>query len=189
MSRKLGIRELKKQLSNYDKDELIKLISDLYKNNQSAQQQISMIIDPATTSDVAATYKKRKDAGIWGHYIDLHSAKSAVSEFKKICHDDFAVIDMMLYYVNSCVQLSLNVGDIDAPFYNSLVSMFGNAVKLINKQNDRAKFEDIKPVIENIIAATSRFGWGVYENLTDLYYEIDFIAECDDDFELCPPTK
>ena len=58
MSRKLGIRELKKQLSNYDKDELIKLISDLYKNNQSAQQQISMIIDPATTSDVAATYKK-----------------------------------------------------------------------------------------------------------------------------------
>lgn len=58
MSKKLGIRELKKQLSNYDKDELIKLISDLYKNNQSAQQQISMIIDPATTSDVAATYKK-----------------------------------------------------------------------------------------------------------------------------------
>ena len=67
--------------------------------------------------------------------------------------------------------------------------MFGNAVKLINKQNDRAKFEDIKPVIENIIAATSRFGRGVYENLTDLYYEIDFIAECDDDFELCPPTN
>ena len=49
MSRKLGIRELKKQLSNYDKDELIKLISDLYKNNQSAQQQISMRTDPATT--------------------------------------------------------------------------------------------------------------------------------------------
>lgn len=123
MSRKLGIRELKKQLSNYDKDELIKLISDLYKNNQSAQQQISMIIDPATTSDVAATYKKRIDAGIWGHYIDLHSAKSAVSEFKKICHDDFTIIDMMLYYVNSCVQLSFNFGDIDAPFYNSLVSV------------------------------------------------------------------
>lgn len=75
--------------------------------------------------------------GIWGHYIDLHSAKSAVSEFKKICHDDFTIIDMMLYYVNSCVQLSFNFGDIDAPFYNSLVSMFGNASKT-DKQTERS---------------------------------------------------
>ena len=98
----------------------------------------------------------------------LSIAQKPIQEYKKITNSPNALIDLMVFYVELGVKFTIAYGDIDAPFYSSVESMFARAIKLMAKYQLRDQFE---MRCRNIVQATSHTGWGFHDNLSATFTE------------------
>jgi hypothetical protein len=101
----------------------------------------------------------------------LSVARKAVNDFKKLSNNPAEIADLMLHYVEQGVSFTGAYGDIDEPFYNSMESMYGDALRFIVKQGLMESFRDrCEEIIED---ATE--GWGFKDGLRALYEESEFV--------------
>ncbi|MGI2296145.1 hypothetical protein [Paenibacillus sp. GXUN7292] len=101
----------------------------------------------------------------------LARAKKAISDFKKLSNDEILTIDLMICYVEQGVDFTNAYGDISEPFYNSMVSMYANVLRMIN--GNELLFLKLKKRLERIVTKTSGIGWGFHDDLAYLYTELE----------------
>jgi hypothetical protein len=107
-----------------------------------------------------AFYPKR------GYRFKLSDGKKAISDFKKLEASKELLSELMLFYAETGVEFTNEFGDIDEPFYNSIASVYSNALKLMDKENILDKFADRT---KKIVDDTSDIGWGFNDELGDIY--------------------
>lgn len=177
---KLTLSELKKELKPFEQKELIQLIADLYKLNGDVKHYLSnrFIGEEAITSLYEATKKKIENEFFpergFGK-MRLKEAKNAIANFKKLAGDHEKTVDLMLYYVEIGTQFTNTYGDIDAPFYNSMISMYGNVIDACNK--DEALFRTFEERLYAIVEESEGIGWGYHDCIYDYYYSIEWPLE------------
>jgi hypothetical protein len=167
----MSISDIKKELNKLDKKELIELILDLYKKNNSVKEYFDFILNPNEKELLEkhkqkifeAFYPKRGDA------LKLKDGKKAISDFKNLESSKLLIADLMLFYVECGVKYTNDFGDIDEAYYSSLEKMYLQALTLIDKDGllDKFKARSFK-----IVDDTKDIGWGFHEYLADTYYNI-----------------
>jgi hypothetical protein len=73
----------------------------------------------------------------------------------------------MVYYVECGTRFTVDYGDIDAGFYESLESMFSQIVKTL-QQSDEETIEHFVPRLEYIFHRACNIGWGYYDTISDM---------------------
>ena len=74
----------------------------------------------------------------------------------------------MLYYVRCGNDFTLEFGDIDEPFYNSMCSMVDQFCKLLIKQDDpNLASEFVAPLEVEFQRIDGRMGWGYADEMRD----------------------
>ena len=180
---KLSLPELKKQLKTYKTEELVSIIIDCYKSSPDVKKYIHMMLEPESTENQLFDETKKKilhqfypDRG--EPKLKLAEAKKAISEFAKLSNNQARTIDLMIYYVELGVEFTNDFGDMNASYYNSMVSMYQNALNKINSEGLFRLFQDrLRAIVQN----TSGIGWGFHDDLADLFYE--FAADYEEDTE------
>ncbi|UCZ54000.1 DUF6155 family protein [Bacillus shivajii] len=176
----LKIPELKKELKELDKKELIKLITELYKLNKDVKQFVSLKYNREEL--VNELYEEAK-VKIENEFfpersmpkLRLKEAKNAINRFKKLTEDEFKTLDLMLFYVENGVEFTVSFGDIDENFYGSMVNMYDHVVdKCIDNEN---YYQTFAKRLEDVVEDTGGVGWGFHDALTDIYYSIPYIME------------
>jgi 1,4-alpha-glucan branching enzyme len=101
--------------------------------------------------------------------VRIAKAKKAVSDYRKATGETVGEIDLMIFFVESGNEFTLDYGDIDEPFYNALNSMYERAVKKVVKlpADQRAAFKDR---LKRIMTSSSHIGWGYHDELAGDYY-------------------
>ncbi|OFX27573.1 MAG: hypothetical protein A2041_11905 [Bacteroidetes bacterium GWA2_31_9b] len=166
----MPLKDIKKELKKLDKEKLIELVADLYKNNKSVKDFFDFYVNPNEkelfmkyrNKVVQAFYPKR------GFGYKLKDGKQAISDFKKIGPSSVLLAELMLTYVETGTKFTREYGDINESFYSSLESTFYNALSLIDKENMLDKFED--KVVE-IVNKTEGIGWGFYDYIVQVFCE------------------
>lgn len=172
---KLKVSDLKKQLKTYDQKELIQLIADLYKMNKDVQSYLSVqFVGEEATADLFIETKKKIEHEFFpkkGHgQLRLAEAKKAITEFKKLANDPFKTTELMLYYVEQGVKFTTTYGDIDGPFYSSMVTMY---VKVIDScREEEAYYQAFEKRLRKAMIDTDGIGWGFHDQLDELYCEM-----------------
>jgi len=173
---KMSVPEIKKALKSYDPETLISIILDCYKMSKETKNYIHVLLKPEEA--IAALYDESKQIieeeffPERGHAkLRLARAKKAISDFKKLSNDEILTIDLMIYYVEQGVDFTNAYGDISEPFYNSMVSMYANVLKMIS--GNELLFLKLKKRLERIVTNTSRIGWGFHDDLGYLYAELE----------------
>ncbi len=100
--------------------------------------------------------------------ISLKTGKRAISDYKKATNDICSTLELMIHYIECGHRFTSEYGDIDAPFYNSLISMYNNVINLLQKHPEYTKqFYDRL----SYLAQDSRnFGWG-YDELFHIFID------------------
>jgi hypothetical protein len=167
-----SLRDLKRYLNNSSKEQLVNDISELFKRFNSVKDYYQIQLSPQEDTQISAKYKKIIENEFFPARgigkAKLSVARKAVTEYKKISKTPASVADMMLFYVEQGVKFTNSYGDIDEPFYNSMESMYENAMECI------AKFElqDVfKARCRKIVEDTSGIGWGFHDALGEIYSE------------------
>lgn len=163
---------LKPHLQRLTKDELVQLLRDLYRLNADNKVFLSTRFLATTPEEMAEPYRKvirqvfNPDRG--HPSLKIGVARKALNDFKKACADPIAVIDFMLYYVEQGVICTNNYGDIHAAFYDSLISVFGNAMEEYAKLDDPVVRERFRTRIFKMVRDTADVGWGFHDGLVEL---------------------
>lgn len=129
--------QLKKLLRDLERDEYIYLITEIAQSCPQAREFLTVkFACEDNINEILAKYKQKVaneffPARSYGR-LNLREAKKAISDFKKICSEKTLVIDIMLFYVENCVEFTDRYGDINESFYNSAVSVYNQVIKEIN---------------------------------------------------------
>lgn len=172
MAKKLTIKELKGQLKDFSQDELIYLISKLYKNSGEALKIInSELLGDEYNLDLlvsakADVYKVFFPTRLSSH-LSIANAKKILSTFDRCCPNTVMQIDLKLYFVECGVEFTNTFGDINGSFYNSLESMFWKVADLLNDFETEEAFITFEKRLITVVRESEGIGWGFYDDLSD----------------------
>ena len=164
---------IRSHLLAINKDDLLKVIQDLYQLNTDNKVFLNSHLGMGDPETLAQPYRNtikqvfNPDRGLPS--LSLRSARKALNDFKKASANPEAIVDMMLYYVEQGLACTLNYGDINEAFYNSLEGVFEDAIALIKKTGNPEMIEAFRPQIKRIVVNTSGIGWGFHDALSDVY--------------------
>ncbi|MDP8238578.1 MAG: DUF6155 family protein [Candidatus Hatepunaea meridiana] len=165
--------DLKKEIIKLNHSQMISLIKDLYRLSKSNRDFLHVRF--SIGKDRIDPYKKIIEDAMYPDIykdkpISISRAKQAISDYSKATDDPLGKIDLMIFLVEWGNHYTLNYGDIDANFYNSLISMYEKAVKEVISLPDQEQ-EEFRERLKEIMESTSDIGWGYYDGIFAAYYK------------------
>ena len=174
----ITITQLKGALKDFSKKELVDLVAEISKSCPQAKEFLTLRF-LGNAEELVHKYKKKIEHEFYpsrGHgRLNLREAKKAISDFKKLTSDKALHIDLLLFYVENCVEFTNDYGDIGESFYNSAESVFGQAVKALNSAG-KDVYEQFEQRINNIVDNATD-GWGFSDALAHIRDEIDWFTD------------
>lgn len=175
MSKTRTAPQIKRELRKFEKEKLVSMIMDCYKMSGEVRDYINDVLNPAEA--IENLYNKAKSQ-ILHEFFPKHGsnkfkithAKKAITEFRKLTHDDERTLDLMIFYVEMGVgyaHFNRNPGEY---FIESLVSMYGKAVHELMGQVDLHKpyYERLQIIIDD----ASHIGEEFQEKLRHLFSQL-----------------
>lgn len=158
---------LNQYLKSSIKADLIKEIYRLIKRFPEVKKYYQSCFNQNQEQKVLEEYKKRVRHEFFPTRgfgkCRLSIARKTISEYKRINSKVLNLIDLMLYYVENGVRFTLEYGDINEAFYNSMEEMFDDVLQLIAKNKLHEQFLNR---CQKILHDTDDLGWGFPDNLT-----------------------
>jgi hypothetical protein len=164
--------DVKTVLARLNQTDLLDLISDLYhlsNNNQDFLHARLTIGD-----DIVAPYKKIIEECMYPDILNgpvrIHRAIRAISDFSKAICDAKDKAELLTYFVECGNKFTLDYGDIDEDFYDSLMEVYGQAINKVLTLPDHEQ-GNFKKRLKKIMISSNGIGWGYHDSLCDDYYE------------------
>ena len=169
---KFTITQLKKQLSQKTKEELVQEISTLCKTFAQVKEYYS--IQNNNTQEVVRKYqdiieKEFIDGKTRGFpKVRFSVAGKAITDFKKLTDDPALIVQVMLTYVESISWFNTRYGPDTEEFYTRPEDMFEEALAFIAKHHLQEVFYERAYAI----VANACEGFGHRDSLQERYEEV-----------------
>jgi len=178
----LTVTELQQRLSKMPVDEVYKLLIECFKASKEAKNFISVkLIGNKAIKNLWETSKEKIEneffpANGFGK-LQLSVAKKAISDFKKISKNNRLTIDLMIFYIEMCVDFFDTYGGASDSLINSMCSMFGSVIKMLNKEDKPDLFLEYQVRLESLISRADDFGWGIQDAFDESYLNLKWLEE------------
>ena len=162
-------KDIKTTLLSKTDTEVMKLVKDLYalseENKTFIHSRYNLGGDPLEPYKEIITEALYPDFN-WNQPISLSTGRKAISDYYKSTKDKLGQIELMVHYLETGNQFTLDYGDIDEPFYASLERMFNRILNEIEKQpnNIQMKFLDR---LQTVVISARDMGWGYYDYISE----------------------
>lgn len=180
MEKPFTVPQLKKQLNDLDRGQLISLISDLYKVNKSAKEMLNIQLQGSTFEDqIYEEYKEKMVKIIYPKRWTIHDRvgfqakklKDLIAEFKRLKPSTRNIILLEMLFILGGIEYANAIRFIDKAFCNHLNSMYSSITTTLIKQDDHDLFEEFKADLATFIGETD-WGVGVAESFNDSYMDL-----------------
>lgn len=181
MAKKLTEKSLVKKLNTMNQEELVKIISDLFKTNKSVEARLNLIIlGDEYGSELLEKYKEQlykifNPSNIVRTGFSLERAQMILSDFANICGSGRWYGDLALYFAECATDFTMSYGDINEKFYDTLGDAYHDAVAAASEDEELYKLW--KDRLEYIYHEFSGFGWGMDDYITGEYYSIPWLEQ------------
>lgn len=180
----MGLREVKAKLKTMKKDEIINLISELYKNNRPVKEQLEYWLQP-NEEELHKKYREKIQQAIYPDNVKkpkLREAKQAIADFRKFNPPPIFVADLMLFYVEVCARLTVDHGDLGVEFILGLQYALQNVFKYIVKHDLAHLFIER---FENLYIISSLIDYQFQDTVLAMFYIYipEFLSDEEDDDE------
>lgn len=139
----MGLKEIKKELNTIDKSEIIKLISEMYKNIPSVKNYLDIYFT-GEIEQLAIKYKKEIEKYVYPSGVNIilreAEARKLIRTVRKMKITELN-IELELYYVKCCLEIIRDFGYADDNYYVNLEKIFNSAVEGINEIGAEEKYK------------------------------------------------
>lgn len=171
--------DVKARLMEFDRPGLLDLIHDLYDGLKDNQAFLHARF--GLGENVLGPYKKTIDRWIApdvfsNQPISISKAKAAISNYKTAIGDPQGLAELMVFFCESATDFCNQFGNDDVPYYNALVHMFEEALKIQSdlpsdlQKHFLGRLERVRDICHN-------FGYGVGDDMDFLLSQYDGSAK------------
>ena len=165
-----GWSDVKAKLTDFDRPGLIRLIQDLYAANKDNQAFLHARF--ALGGDVLEPYKATMERWLWPDVFkdqdtSVAKAKKAISDYKKAVGRSEDLAELMVFYCEQAAGFSYDVGLDDGAYFDALVRMFEQALKVIAVLPE-AQRPALYVRMDEVRCTSHNFGYGVGDDMDDL---------------------
>lgn len=164
----MGLRDVKKELNDLEKEELIFHISELYKKYKDVKEYFDFFANP-DEDEILVKFKARVYEGFYptrGWRLKLAKSRKAINEFKKLGISAQSDAELLLYFTEVAVKYAREKKVNTEAYYTRLENSFEKALEYMEKH---ALLDHFKPQCENVVIRSSKFPWGCAEHVEYLY--------------------
>lgn len=164
--------DVKTALARLDPQGLLELISDMYQLSKDNKDFLHTRFSAG--DDVLGPYKKIiKECmypDIQNESVRIIRAKRAISDYSKAIPDAKGEAELLTYFVECGHKFTLDYGDIDEDFYDSLLEVYGQAIKKVLALPVPEQ-DDFKNRLKKIMLSSDGIGWGYHDGLCEEYHD------------------
>jgi outer membrane cobalamin receptor len=171
--------DIKKIITGWSDKQLIGLVQDLYRlNPDNAAFLNARLLQQSAPKQALAPYKERIQQAVsprepWKQDVRLSEGRKAISDFKKANGNAKNTLSLMVYYVQCGNDFTLEFGDIDEGFYNSMCSMVRQIRDRLLKEQDRKLTAEFLPILEGEFQRIDgQMGWGYADEFGEYVEDI-----------------
>jgi len=171
---------LKKELKHLEKEHLVELVLDIYKRSKEAKAFLDFFVDP-NEKELFEKYKNKVYEAFYpkkGYKVKIAQGKKAISEFKKFETSADLQAELMLFFVETGVELSLHYGYLTQGFFTSQVKMLETALRLMKSEELLKKYQ---PPISKILEIADQGYFQFHDALEDVY--LQYYGEDEEDID------
>jgi len=162
--------DVKAELGRFDRRGLLALIQDLYAAHEDNQRFLHARF--GLGEDFLKPYQETLDRWLWPDVLrnqdtSVVKAKQAISSYKKAVGDPAGLAELMVFYCERAAGFCSDVGYQDDSYFNALVRMFEQALKIIAQLSA----SDLNPLIarlDKVRSISHNFGYGVGDEMDSL---------------------
>ena len=165
--------DVKTRLAEFDRTALLALVQDLY--TASKDNQAFLHTRFGLGGDVLKPYKTTITRWLWPDVFkeqdtSVAKAKQAIADYRKAIGRPEGLAELMVFYCEQAAGFSNDVGLQDEGYFNALVRMFEQALKVTDglPANSRASMRQRLDAVRRIC---HNFGYGVGDDMDDLFAE------------------
>lgn len=172
-------RDVKSVVADWNEDQLRGLVHDLYRLNAgNAEFLHARLLAGSDAAQALEPFKKRIKHAVspsepWKRGVRLSEGRKAISDFKKANGNISNLLTLMVYYVQCGNDFTLEFGDIDEAFYDSLCSMVDQIKRLLIRENDVVLAAEFIPLLEmEFQRIDGQMGWGYPDEVGEQVSEL-----------------
>ncbi|MBF0290420.1 MAG: hypothetical protein HQM14_21615 [SAR324 cluster bacterium] len=170
---------IEQTLGNIESSELLRLIKKLYELNEDNKRFLRVrYIKSKKSEQTLNSYKKAIEDALYPDVIhtsdevNFIKAWKIISEYKIAKGDDRELADLMIFYVETANNFTLNYGDMWEGFYEELEDMFDKVIKhILSMKQQNKEIADLQDRLKAIVISTQNIGWGYHDALHDMYFD------------------
>jgi Family of unknown function (DUF6155) len=171
---KSKITDLKKILEEMTQDELKLEILKLYNKLPQVKDFYNQdLMTEEERQEVLKKYKEKIYREFWTSkgkpkgMVNNSTIKNIISDYEKICLFAFDLVDLLIYRVEITTEYAEQFGGMAESNYNSAITTFKKAMKIIQENNFLSHFENRC----KIILKAGNLDYWYIEQLEHLFYE------------------
>jgi hypothetical protein len=162
--------DVKTKLADFERAGLIGLVQDLYAASKDNQAFLHTRF--GLGGDVLKPYKATIDRWLWPDVFknqdtSVAKAKKAISDYKKAIGQPEGMAELMVYYCERAAGFSDDVGLQDEGYFDALVRMFEQALKVITTLPGEP-WAELLSRLDTVRRISHNFGYGVGDDMDDL---------------------
>jgi hypothetical protein len=162
--------DVKAKLTSLDRIGLIGLVQDLYALHKDNQTFLHTRF--GLGKDVLKPYKETLDRWLWpdvmrNQDISVAKAKQAISSYRKAVGEPAGLADLMVSYCENAAGFSNDVGYQDEGYFDALVHMFEQALK-VTRQLSAADRDALIARLDRVRSISHNLGYGVGDDMDSL---------------------
>lgn len=162
--------DVKAKLTSLDRIGLIGLVQDLYALHKDNQTFLHTRF--GLGKDVLKPYKETLDRWLWpdvmrNQDISVAKAKQAISSYRKAVGEPAGLAELMVSYCENAAGFSNNVGYQDEGYFDALVHMFEQALK-VTRQLSAADRDALIARLDRVRSISHNLGYGVGDDMDSL---------------------
>jgi hypothetical protein len=172
-----GWPDVKTRIRSRSGRELLGLIRDLYKQSAECRSFLNarLLTDAEGHPSEAtrASFRVRFRAAFFGRGrspsfdLRLADARRAIREYRGATRDLQGTLDLMLAYLEAGTEFTNTYGDIDGPFYDSLMSMMDGVDRLLRRPEGRGWHAHFRRRLLGLSTATRGIAWGYGDHVRE----------------------
>lgn len=162
--------DVKAALTSFDRLGLLGLIQDLYAAHRDNQAFLHARF--GLGDNVLKPYKETLDRWLWPDVLrnqdtSVVKAKQAISSYRKAVGEPAGLAELMVFYCERAAGFCNDVGYQDDGYFDALVRMFEQALKIIVQLPDGAR-PALVTRLDRVCLISHNLGYGVGDDLDSL---------------------
>jgi hypothetical protein len=162
--------DVEAKLADFDHAGLIGLVQNLYA--ASKDNQAFLLARFSLSDDVLKPYEVAIDRWLWpdvfkNQFTSVEKAKKAISDYKKAIGQPAGLAELMVFYCERAAGFSNDLGLQDEGYFNALVRMFDQALKVIGTL-PAIERPELLARLDAVRRTCHNFGYGVGDDMDAL---------------------